>query len=198
MIIMYVRWIKYFTIKNHFSPPKLQNKNAKCKFALCVITHTGANCEAYLAATNKFNQIIRMRQQVQNGRSLPYLSSGSFGRFALGKFFKSASLLRWLFRMSNLLISSLRALLSKENVTSCSMPKNSLPNRFAAIPVVDEPAKGSSIHSFSSVLARMMRVRRANGFCVGCLPHDFSQRPIAGSRHTSVICLPSLIAFMSS
>lgn len=33
---------------------------------------------------------------------------------------------------------------------------------------------------------------------VGCLPQVFSQRPIAGMRHTSVICLPSLSRFINS
>ena len=35
------------------------------------------------------------------------------------------------------------------------------------------------------------------GFCVGCLPHDFSHGAMAGSRHTSVICLSSFKCFIS-
>ena len=46
--------------------------------------------------------------------------------------------------------------------------------------------------------ARIMRTKRRSGFCVGCLPQVFSQRPIAGMRHTSVICLPSLSRFINS
>ena len=41
---------------------------------------------------------------------------------------------------------------------------------------------------FLSVDARMMRVSKARGFCVGCLPQDFSHGAMAGSRYTSVIC----------
>ena len=46
--------------------------------------------------------------------------------------------------------------------------------------------------------ANMVRTKRRKGFCVGCFPHVFSQIPIAGMRHTSVICLPPLSCFIRS
>ena len=40
--------------------------------------------------------------------------------------------------------------------------------------MVELPANGSRTRSPSFVLARTMRFRRSNGFCVGCLPNFFS------------------------
>lgn len=93
--------------------------------------------------------------------------------------------------------SSRLALLIWQNSSNCSMPANLRAQRLAAIPVVELPQNGSRIQSPLSVQERMIRVKTERGFCVGCLPHDFSQRPIAGSRHTSVICLSSFSFFIN-
>ncbi len=50
------------------------------------------------------------------------------------------------------------------------------------MPVVVLPANGSRIHAPGLVEARMMRARRASGFCVGCLPCDFSHLAMADAR----------------
>lgn len=93
--------------------------------------------------------------------------------------------------------SSRRALLIWQNSSDCSIPANLRSQRLAAIPVVELPLNGSRIQSPLSVQDSMIRVKTERGFCVGCLPHDFSQRPIAGSRHTSVICLSSFSLFIN-
>lgn len=67
---------------------------------------------------------------------------------------------------------------------------NFLPSKLAAIPVVKLPAKGSRIVSPCRVLARIIRYRRRNGFCVGCLPQRFSHNPTEGNFQTSGICFP--------
>ncbi len=58
--------------------------------------------------------------------------------------------------------------------SSKSIPKNLRSNRLAAMPVVLEPVNGSKIHALNLVEARIMRVKTASGFCVGCLPQFFS------------------------
>ena len=78
------------------------------------------------------------------------------------------------------------------------LPVQFQPHRLAAIPVVELPLNGSRIQSPGVVEARIIRTRRRKGFCVGCLPQVFSQRPMAGKRQTSVICLPSFSSFRSA
>jgi hypothetical protein len=46
------------------------------------------------------------------------------------------------------------------------------------MPVVLLPANGSNIHALGLVEARISLVKTDKGFCVGCLPHDFSQGAI--------------------
>ena len=46
---------------------------------------------------------------------------------------------------------------------------------------------GSKTRSPLCVEARIALTHNASGFCVRCFPQDFSQRPIDGKRHTSVI-----------
>ena len=83
-------------------------------------------------------------------------------------------------------------------VFSLSIPTNDRSRRFAAMPVVELPVKGSRIRAPLLVLASIARTTNANGFCVGCLPQVLSHGAMAGSRHTSVICLLSLSCFISS
>lgn len=44
----------------------------------------------------------------------------------------------------------------------------------AAIPVVELPVNGSNIQAFSFVEAKIILAKSGSGFCVGCLPQDFS------------------------
>ena len=78
------------------------------------------------------------------------------------------------------------------------MPKKRRPVSEAAMPVVLLPANGSNIQELGFVDARIILVNRVKGFCVGCFPQDFSQRDIDGKCHTSVICFPPLMSFISS
>ena len=95
-------------------------------------------------------------------------------------------------------ISSRRALLMAANSASRSIPSYRRPKRLAAMPVVLLPANGSSIHAPAFVDARIMRLSNPSGFCVGCFVQVFSHGAMAGSRHTSVICLSSLMCFIKS
>lgn len=112
--------------------------------------------------------------------------------------FAFANLSRWSLRTAIFSISSLLALLIDRNSSSISNPRYFLSSKFAAIPVVALPLKGSRIYAPGLVLARINLAKIPNGFCVGCLPHDFSQRPMAGNCHTSVICLSPLSCFIKS
>lgn len=107
--------------------------------------------------------------------------SGSQRHDVVSRNFKSDKCFRYLENIVGLSNSILRFLLNSTNSDSFSMPRNRRPDKFAAIPVVELPANGSNIQSFVSVFARIMRVNRGTGFCVGCLPHDFSHLLIDGN-----------------
>ncbi len=78
------------------------------------------------------------------------------------------------------------------------MPRNLLPSRFAAIPVVLLPVKGSRTQLPGLDEAIIIRANSASGFCVGCFPNFFSHRAMAGRCHTSVICLSPFKPLISS
>ncbi len=66
---------------------------------------------------------------------------------------------------------------------------NFLPCLWAAMPVVEEPVKGSRTRSFSFVDERMILFSSAKGFWVGCLPKRFSDCGVVGIDQTERICL---------
>ena len=66
------------------------------------------------------------------------------------------------------------------------------------MPVVLLPVNGSRIHAPGEVEAWMARATTLRGFCVGCLPQDFSHGAMAGRVQTSRIWVPPLISFISS
>lgn len=64
--------------------------------------------------------------------------------------------------------------------SSLSIPKKRLPRRLAGDASGTAAVKGSRIHAPLWVDAKTIRANTANGFCVGCLPHVFSHRAMAG------------------
>ena len=87
---------------------------------------------------------------------------------------------------------------SKRKSSSCSMPINFRPSKFAAIPVVELPANGSSMISPTFVEASIILYSNRKGFWVGCFPHVFSHNPTVGNFQTSGISLPPFSCFINS
>jgi hypothetical protein len=63
----------------------------------------------------------------------------------------------------------------------------------AAIPVVPLPLNGSKMISPGFVDARIIRFKRANGFCVGCFPNFFSCGDGVGILQTLHIWKPAFL-----
>lgn len=59
--------------------------------------------------------------------------------------------------------------------SSRSIPKNRRFDKLAATPVVELPVKRSKTQAPGLVEAKISLVSNESGFCVGCLPQDFSQ-----------------------
>lgn len=95
-------------------------------------------------------------------------------------------------------IACLRLIPMLRNSGLWSTPTNVRPVRFAAIPVVQLPAKGSSIAALGRVDAMIIRYNNCKGFCVGCLPYIFSHCSAADIVHTSCIGSPLFIRVINS
>src|SRR5699024_12768046 len=75
---------------------------------------------------------------------------------------------------------------------------NFLFNSLHATPVVPLPKKGSKTIESIFDEAVIILLSKYKGFCVGCLPYDFSDFFVNEPDHTSFICLLLFTFFISS